>query len=255
MKYCENCGAQLEDDAVFCEECGHKVGKKSNEAINTNDIESKNTSNNISTDSGLDKSPKKKSPLIPILCGIIGILVVVVIIMVVVINKKTDDSSKGKNEQATITSNKSIEETSVSNNTIQETSASSKTEAVKTTEATTVSKSIMTKNAILGSWTSYTGNDKTMEYSSKYMLVFNSDGTVSCKGYRNNHSGEYEVDSDGTIVCSFTKCIDSFPPMGPTEIQGYTTKFVLNPDGTLISPTGSNGTTNWGKDTVWTKVE
>ncbi len=245
MKYCEKCGEHLEDDAVFCGKCGHKVGKKSNEAVNTNDIGSKNTSNTISTDSGLDKSPRKKSPLIPILCGIIGVLVVVVIIMVVVINKKTDDSSKGKNEQVTITSSKSI----------QETSASSKTEEVKTTEATTVSKSVMTKNVILGTWTSYTGNDKTMEYSSKYMLVFNGDGTVSCKGYRNNHSGEYEVDSDGTVVCSFTKCIDSFAPMGPTEIQGYTAKFVLNPDGTLISPTGSNGTTNWGKNTVWTKVE
>ena len=270
MKYCEKCGEHLDDDAVFCGKCGHKVGKKSNEAVNTNDIESKNTSNTISTNSGLDKSPKKKSPLIPILCGIIGVLVVAIIIMVVVINKKTDDSSKGKNEQMTITSSKSIEETSVSNNTIQETSASSKTEEVKTTEAitasskteevktteaTTVSKSVMTKNAILGSWTSYTGNDSVMEYSSKYMLVFNGDGTVSCKGYKNNHSGEYEVDSDGTIVCSFTKCIDSFPPMGPTEIQGYTAKFVLNPDGTLISPTGSNGTTNWGKNTVWTKVE
>ena len=89
----------------------------------------------------------------------------------------------------------------------------------------------------------------------KYTLVFNSDGTVSCKGYKNNHSGNYEVESDGTIVCSFTKCIDSFPPNGPTEIQGYTAKFVLNSDGTLTSPTGSNGTTNWGKNTTWTKVQ
>ena len=51
------------------------------------------------------------------------------------------------------------------------------------------------------------------------------------------------------------KCIDSFPPNGPTEIQGYTAKFVLNSDGTLTSPTGSNGTTNWGKNTTWTKVQ
>ena len=70
-----------------------------------------------------------------------------------------------------------------------------------------------------------------------------------------NISGNYEVESDGTIVCSFTKCIDSFPPNGPTEIQGYTAKFVLNSDGTLTSPTGSNGTTNWGKNTTWTKVQ
>lgn len=115
------------------------------------------------------------------------------------------------------------------------------------TNTETLSAASTTKKAIEGSWTSYTGNDPSMEYSSKYTLVFNSDGTVSCKGYKNNHSGNYEVESDGTIVCSFTKCIDSFPPNGPTEIQGYTAKFVLNSDGTLTSPTGSNGTTNWGK--------
>lgn len=123
------------------------------------------------------------------------------------------------------------------------------------TTTETLSAASTTKKAIEGSWTSYTGNDPSMEYSSKYTLVFNSDGTVSCKGYKNNHSGNYEVESDGTIVCSFTKCIDSFPPNGPTEIQGYTAKFVLNSDGTLTSPTGSNGTTNWGKNTIWTKVE
>ena len=26
MKYCENCGAQLENDATFCDECGTSQG-------------------------------------------------------------------------------------------------------------------------------------------------------------------------------------------------------------------------------------
>ena len=57
------------------------------------------------------------------------------------------------------------------------------------TNTETLSAASTTKKAIEGSWTSYTGNDPSMEYSSKYTLVFNSDGTVSCKGYKNNHSG------------------------------------------------------------------
>lgn len=34
MKFCENCGAQLEDNAVFCPNCGAKVGEENNTDVN-----------------------------------------------------------------------------------------------------------------------------------------------------------------------------------------------------------------------------
>ena len=33
MKYCENCGAELEDSAVFCDECGARVETVPHEAV------------------------------------------------------------------------------------------------------------------------------------------------------------------------------------------------------------------------------
>ncbi len=193
MKYCENCGAQLEDDAVFCGKCGHKVGKKSNEAVNTNDIESKNTSNTISTNSGLDKSSKKKSPLIPILCGIIGVLVVVVIIMVVVINKKTDDSSNGKNEQIINSSSKSIEET---------TSGNKEETTVKSTEATTQA------NNWKKQYIEYLKNVDSKNYGGcEYIYMNNDDIPELMILGSNTAAGNILVTSDNTTIDS--KNIDS----------------------------------------------
>ena len=34
MKFCEECGARLEDDAKFCEECGAVVEGYSEEIVN-----------------------------------------------------------------------------------------------------------------------------------------------------------------------------------------------------------------------------
>ena len=64
-----------------------------------------------------------------------------------------------------------------------------------------------------------------------------------------------EVVYQGNHTYEIKKTIDGFKGDKATEIQGYTAKFVLNSDGTLTSPTGSNGTTNWGKNTTWTKVQ
>lgn len=381
MKFCENCGAELEDSAVFCDECGARVETVPQEkAVDSEQSKEAEKQENAVIDTS-DKPVEKRKRMIPILCGVIGVLIIAVIVIIIVTvtsRKSNNDENNAKNDLETAVTSETADETvksteattqannwkkqyieylknvdsknyggceyiymnnddipelmilgsntaagnilvtsdnttidtkiiasgkmyyaeksnelyiesgrqgvyaytiyKISDGKIQEEEVNSYDTSGKTafvynrpktiqqiiddlsgetakTNTETLSAASTTKKAIEGSWTSYTGNDPSMEYSSKYTLVFNSDGTVSCKGYKNNHSGNYEVESDGTIVCSFTKCIDSFPPNGPTEIQGYTAKFVLNSDGTLTSPTGSNGTTNWGKNTTWTKVQ
>lgn len=381
MKYCENCGAELEDSAVFCDECGARVETVPQEkAVDSEQSKEAEKQENAVIDTS-DKPVEKRKRMIPILCGVIGVLIIAVIVIIIVTvtsRKSNNDENNAKNDLETAVTSETADETvksteattqannwkkqyieylknvdsknyggceyiymnnddipelmilgsntaagnilvtsdnttidtkiiasgkmyyaeksnelyiesgrqgvyaytiyKISDGKIQEEEVNSYDTSGKTafvynrpktiqqiiddlsgetakTNTETLSAASTTKKAIEGSWTSYTGNDPSMEYSSKYTLVFNSDGTVSCKGYKNNHSGNYEVESDGTIVCSFTKCIDSFPPNGPTEIQGYTAKFVLNSDETLTSPTGSNGTTNWGKNTTWTKVQ
>ena len=381
MKYCENCEAELEDSAVFCDECGARVETVPQEkAVDSEQSKEAEKQENAVIDTS-DKPVEKRKRMIPILCGVIGVLIIAVIVIIIVTvtsRKSNNDENNAKNDLETAVTSETADETvksteattqannwkkqyieylknvdsknyggceyiymnnddipelmilgsntaagnilvtsdnttidtkiiasgkmyyaeksnelyiesgrqgvyaytiyKISDGKIQEEEVNSYDTSGKTafvynrpktiqqiiddlsgetvkTNTETLSAASTTKKAIEGSWTSYTGNDPSMEYSSKYTLVFNSDGTVSCKGYKNNHSGNYEVESDGTIVCSFTKCIDSFPPNGPTEIQGYTAKFVLNSDGTLTSPTGSNGTTNWGKNTTWTKVQ
>ncbi|MFR2706215.1 MAG: zinc-ribbon domain-containing protein [Lachnospira eligens] len=381
MKYCENCGAELEDSAVFCDECGARVETVPQEkAVDSEQSKEAEKQENAVIDTS-DKPVEKRKRMIPILCGVIGVLIIAVIVIIIVTvtsRKSNNDENNAKNDLETAVTSETADETvksteattqannwkkqyieylknvdsknyggceyiymnnddipelmilgsntaagnilvtsdnttidtkiiasgkmyyaeksnelyiesgrqgvyaytiyKISDGKIQEEEVNSYDTSGKTafvynrpktiqqiiddlsgetakTNTETLSAASTTKKVIEGSWTSYTGNDPSMEYSSKYTLVFNSDGTVSCKGYKNNHSGNYEVESDGTIVCSFTKCIDSFPPNGPTEIQGYTAKFVLNSDGTLTSPTGSNGTTNWGKNTTWTKVQ
>lgn len=381
MKYCENCGAELEDSAVFCDECGARVETVPQEkAVDSEQSKEAEKQENAVIDTS-DKPVEKRKRMIPILCGVIGVLIIAVIVIIIVTvtsRKSNNDENNAKNDLETAVTSETADETvksteattqannwkkqyieylknvdsknyggceyiymnnddipelmilgsntaagnilvtsdnttidtkiiasgkmyyaeksnelyiesgrqgvyaytiyKISDGKIQEEEVNSYDTSGKTafvynrpktiqqiiddlsgetakTNTETLSAASTTKKAIEGSWTSYTGNDPSMEYSSKYTLVINSDGTVSCKGYKNNHSGNYEVESDGTIVCSFTKCIDSFPPNGPTEIQGYTAKFVLNSDGTLTSPTGSNGTTNWGKNTTWTKVQ
>ncbi len=86
-----------------------------------------------------------------------------------------------------------------------------------------------------------------MEYSSKYTLVFNSDGTVSCKGYKIIIVVIMKLSQMELLFVHLQNVLIAFHQMDPTEIQRLYSQIVLNSDGTLTSPTGSNGTTNWGK--------
>lgn len=188
MKYCEKCGEHLEDDAVFCGKCGHKVEKKSNEAVNTNDIESKNISKTISTNSGLDKSPKKKSPLIPILCGIIGVLVIVVIIMVVVMAKKSSYKNR-ENRQMESAQKESTEQTSLNNETTTE-----KLTEVTTKSITQASKSIDDK--LTGEWIAQEeqnlgqNNTCTITLDMKVNSINGSDANIDLRFKRVLNSGK-----------------------------------------------------------------
>ena len=38
VKYCKNCGSELEDNAIFCDECGTKAGKSAPRGGSSNDI-------------------------------------------------------------------------------------------------------------------------------------------------------------------------------------------------------------------------
>lgn len=64
MKFCEECGAQLEDSAVFCEECGAQIVQ---EASQIEDSTVQNQEKN--------SSPNKKNPM-----AILGVILVIVII-------------------------------------------------------------------------------------------------------------------------------------------------------------------------------
>ena len=117
MKYCENCGAQLEDDAVFCEECGHKVEKVSQEKIvdsekhketKTDIIDKKSelskkdvNDTGVTKDNLVHKTDTKSKKLIPVLCGVVGLLLIILIIIVLITNRKTNDDKKEVNESIT----------------------------------------------------------------------------------------------------------------------------------------------------------
>lgn len=118
MKYCENCGAELEDSAVFCEECGAKVetvpqekavdseqGKEidrpDNEVIESKEEKHVEIHSSIETEIS-DKSNGKKKMMIPVLCGAIAVLVIAVIVTIVVISKKSDNDGKNKGDETII---------------------------------------------------------------------------------------------------------------------------------------------------------
>lgn len=84
MKFCEECGAQLEDDAVFCEECGAQV-------------------DDTPLPTPVVPEKKQKKSKLPIIIGAIGgaVLIAVIVIVVVVVLKKGKDEIPLVNSDAT----------------------------------------------------------------------------------------------------------------------------------------------------------
>ena len=68
MKYCENCGAELEDSAVFCDECGARVETVPQEkAVDSEQSKEAEKQENAVIDTS-DKPVEKRKRMIPILC-------------------------------------------------------------------------------------------------------------------------------------------------------------------------------------------
>ena len=84
MKFCEECGAQLEADAVFCEECGAQV-------------------DDTPLPTPVVPEKKQKKSKLPILIGAIGgaVLIAVIVIVVVVVLKKRNDEIPIVNSETT----------------------------------------------------------------------------------------------------------------------------------------------------------
>ena len=67
MKYCENCGAELEDSAVFCDECGARVETVPQEkAVDSEQSKEAEKQENAVIDTS-DKPVEKRKRMIPIL--------------------------------------------------------------------------------------------------------------------------------------------------------------------------------------------
>ena len=115
MKYCENCGAGLEDSAVFCEECGARVETLPQEkAVDSEQSNDSEKQDNAVIDIS-DKPVGKRKWMIPILCGTIGVLVIVVIITIIVTSRKLNNDNKNPNStMVTSITTEAADETAIS---------------------------------------------------------------------------------------------------------------------------------------------
>ena len=115
MKYCENCGAELEDSAVFCEECGAKVETVPQEkAVDSEQSkEAEKQDNAVIDDAVIDTSDKpveKRKPMIPILCGVIGVLIIAVIVIIIVtVTSRKSNNNNAKNDLETVVATESAD--------------------------------------------------------------------------------------------------------------------------------------------------
>ena len=119
MKFCEECGAQLEDDAIFCEECGAQVDDTP-----------------IPAPVVVENKPSKSK--LPIIIGAIGgvVLIVAIVIVVVFVLKKGKDEIPLVNSDAT-TLAAEVDTTEPSKENVTETPTTEAPTETPTTEAPT----------------------------------------------------------------------------------------------------------------------
>ena len=196
MKYCENCGAELEDSAVFCEECGAKVETVPQEkAVDSEQSKEAEKQDNAEIDEAVidtsDKPVGKRKRMIPILCGVIGVLIIVVIVIIIVTvtsRKSNNDDNNAKNDLETVVATESVDETI----------SDSKAESIISTEMTTQEKTTQPTKSLTekltGTWLAQE-EQKMGQYTctvSLEMKVNSVDGSnvnIDLKFRRNMDSG------------------------------------------------------------------
>ena len=196
MKYCENCGAELEDSAVFCEECGAKVETVPQEkAVDSEQSKEAEKQDNAEIDDAVidtsDKPVGKRKRMIPILCGVIGVLIIVVIVIIIVTvtsRKSNNDDNNAKNDLETVVATESVDETI----------SDSKAERIISTEMTTQEKTTQPTKSLTekltGTWLAQE-EQKMGQYTctvSLEMKVNSVDGSnvnIDLKFRRNMDSG------------------------------------------------------------------
>ena len=108
MKFCEECGAQLEDDMKFCDECGTPVTDY--EEVQTtsvqNDVVTKQAE--TSQQETAEKPPARESTggskkKVALLAGIVGVLVLVAVLLVIILpgkaGKENDINHENENRE------------------------------------------------------------------------------------------------------------------------------------------------------------
>lgn len=191
MKYCENCGAELEDSAVFCEECGARVETVPQEkAVDSEQSNEAEKQDNAVIDTS-DKPVEKRKRMIPILCGGIGVLIIAVIVIIIVTvtsRKSNNDENNAKNDLETVVATESVDETI----------SDSKAESIISTEMTTQEKTTQPTKSLTekltGTWLAQE-EQKMGQYTctvSLEMKVNSVDGSnvnIELKFRRNMDSG------------------------------------------------------------------
>lgn len=173
MKYCEECGAQLEDNAKFCDECGavivsepENILNDTNHKINNNSVVKKNT----------DKNTKKVIGIFVSVILIIGITVVG-IYFVTKGNKKDNVENKKNSEVLENTSSSELKESNSEDSTKEENTTEGKTsedESIATEETTIVEEITTEVETTTEKETSEKTNNK--KYIEEYLKIINEKG-------------------------------------------------------------------------------